>query len=294
MTRELKLSLILGFSLVLIVTVLISDYLSKARTSRLDGTSPTPPVAIVPPKVEDLIPAGQLGAEPRRIADAGTTSSEVIPASNAKPAKNEYQPVVFGPGGVPTGRDAQLKGQANGKVNGLDPSGKPAETPDNQGAAPDRIHTVASGDTFYNLSKQYYRDPKFHKELMAYNGLKSDNLKIGTELKIPSIDVLTHRVTKPRMPQPLNAQADKPAMPEGDPKFALNDSGEQDGIVTPLVRVSDDDQVTMYKVKSGDTLGDIARRELGTSKRAREIQELNRGIDETRLRIGMDLKLPPR
>ena len=37
MTRELKLALIVGFALVLVVTVLISDHLSHARQTELAG-----------------------------------------------------------------------------------------------------------------------------------------------------------------------------------------------------------------------------------------------------------------
>jgi LysM repeat protein len=45
-------------------------------------------------------------------------------------------------------------------------------------------------------------------------------------------------------------------------------------------------------VKSGETLSDIARRELGTASRAQEIAELNGIDDPTKLRAGQTLKLP--
>ncbi len=47
-----------------------------------------------------------------------------------------------------------------------------------------------------------------------------------------------------------------------------------------------------YVVKSGDTLGEIARRELGASARWTEIAALNGNLDPKRLRTGMTLKLP--
>lgn len=46
-----------------------------------------------------------------------------------------------------------------------------------------------------------------------------------------------------------------------------------------------------YTVKSGDTLGSIAQRELGSTKRWKEIESLN-GVRSERLSIGMVLKLP--
>jgi len=47
-----------------------------------------------------------------------------------------------------------------------------------------------------------------------------------------------------------------------------------------------------YVVRAGDTLGEIAQRELGTFKRWTEIQRLNGGLDPAKLRSGMKLKLP--
>ena len=46
-----------------------------------------------------------------------------------------------------------------------------------------------------------------------------------------------------------------------------------------------------YVVKNGDTLGTIAQRELGSTKRWKEIEALN-GVKPERLAVGMTLKLP--
>lgn len=47
-----------------------------------------------------------------------------------------------------------------------------------------------------------------------------------------------------------------------------------------------------YVIRDGDTLGHIAQRELGSAKRAREIKELNPGLDELNLVVGAEIKLP--
>lgn len=47
-----------------------------------------------------------------------------------------------------------------------------------------------------------------------------------------------------------------------------------------------------YKVKSGDTLSQIAQDQLGSSRRWAEIQTLNGGLDPSALRVGMTLKMP--
>lgn len=47
-------------------------------------------------------------------------------------------------------------------------------------------------------------------------------------------------------------------------------------------------------VGAGETLGDISLRELGTSKRAREIADLNDIANVHQIRAGQTLRLPPR
>jgi len=47
-----------------------------------------------------------------------------------------------------------------------------------------------------------------------------------------------------------------------------------------------------YKVRTGDTLGEIAGRELGASRRWPEIVELNPGVDPRRLKVDSVLRLP--
>ena len=47
-----------------------------------------------------------------------------------------------------------------------------------------------------------------------------------------------------------------------------------------------------YTVQRGDTLGQIATRELGSSKRMSEIVALNKGLDPNHLLVGRTLVLP--
>ena len=50
----------------------------------------------------------------------------------------------------------------------------------------------------------------------------------------------------------------------------------------------------LYVVKKGDSLGEIARRELGTTRRQAEIARLNAGAAPLMLRVGQRLLMPPR
>jgi nucleoid-associated protein YgaU len=47
-----------------------------------------------------------------------------------------------------------------------------------------------------------------------------------------------------------------------------------------------------YRIKGGDTLGQISLDQLGTSKRWREIVELNPGLNENKLYVGKEILLP--
>lgn len=49
-----------------------------------------------------------------------------------------------------------------------------------------------------------------------------------------------------------------------------------------------------YTIKPGDTLSEIAMRELGTWRRQKEILKLNPGLDPNTLRVGQQITMPPK
>ncbi|MFW6107676.1 MAG: LysM peptidoglycan-binding domain-containing protein [bacterium] len=53
-------------------------------------------------------------------------------------------------------------------------------------------------------------------------------------------------------------------------------------------------QIWVYTVKRGDTLSEIAERELGRTRRYTEVAELNHLAKPYRIRVGQKLKMPPR
>ena len=77
MTREHKLALIVGFSLVLVVGVLISDHFSKARTARVDSR----PAAASP----QLAPTPTVGLQ-----------TQMPPARPETPHQDAFTPVLAG------------------------------------------------------------------------------------------------------------------------------------------------------------------------------------------------------
>lgn len=148
-TRELKLALIVGFLLVLVVTILISDHLSKARTSRL-ATDLDPRSSLVgattPITAEELAggrpPANIL--EAARVADAGLPPTGPIVAPAA--------PQAAAPSGVAS---------TNPPVTRIADESQPAPVEFVQGRAsdgrPDGVRTAKSsslGDAIDSLTTQ--------------------------------------------------------------------------------------------------------------------------------------------
>lgn len=332
MTRELKLSLILGFSLVLIVTVLISDYLSKARTSRLDGTPPAAPVAAMPPSREELLSKQQ--AEEERLALAESreaTRTRFDPTGGAAPTSPKgFQKNTDSGKSEPRKADNsefkpeqinQGTRQPSRVADGSTPP-KAGSTEQIPGAAPERTHTIAEGDSFYQLAQKYYKDRSLSKQLALYNGIKPEALKVGATIKIPSVEVLTGKVAKSSpLPSSRNAMGPdsqdreliqvasnegvqiEPLMkPDGlKPEGADQGKKQSPSAVDPKKadpkadpKASTKGGARTYTVKKGDTPGHIAARELGSSKRASEIIDLNSGLisDEYGLKVGMVIKLP--
>ena len=50
----------------------------------------------------------------------------------------------------------------------------------------DRVHTVARGDTLYEIAKAYLGDGSRYRDIKTLNGLTSNTIYVGMELKIPN------------------------------------------------------------------------------------------------------------
>lgn len=60
----------------------------------------------------------------------------------------------------------------------------------------------------------------------------------------------------------------------------------------PVVGAAPGETGRSYTVRTGDTLSEIAQRELGSSRRWREIVAANPGLDPAKLRVGRTLRIP--
>ena len=271
MTRETKLSILIGVSLVLVVAILISDHFSTANNAELaaelDPLDPgaettgvayemeAPPV-IVQDETGRFVPFESIAANNEPIEAERSTLSEL-----AQSLQDEFE--MFRENGVPAA--AQTDTTENPRaalpprnlLEDAEPEPKPTTT------APEQTHTVREGDTLWSIAQRYYGNGALHADLTKFNGLPAGSaLEVGQKLRIPA---------RSGLGQP----APKPAASPG-PKGG--------------------DGYKVYTVQAGDTLSQIAQRECGSVSKMYDIRDAQgRSIgepDDFVLRVGMTLRLP--
>ncbi len=327
-TREQKLALIVGFSLILFVGVLISDHLSSARKAAIAKVEPeTAPVSPVPMTLAAAQPVERPTQPPTPIIDASTPANPPVTTAGIQPQPEtgngmvseplrQDDRIASGPSGL-GGNDSNLAREVEavgGKlVKGPDgstsiifppvaPSPTPVPEPRREASNPLRTspititpvgnieslktHAVASGESLYLIAAKYYGNGNMWKELAKFNGMdKSGAVRVGMKIKVPSQEVLLGRTivnNAPTVTDSIKLIKPAPTAPSTKEAGPVKPAGSKPGKV----------QLASYTVKRGDTLGDISKRTLGTSKRWEEILELNQLEDEDDLKPGAVLKLP--
>jgi nucleoid-associated protein YgaU len=143
----------------------------------------------------------------------------------------------------------------------------------------DKTHTIAENESLYAISKRYYGTGNLWRQLAAANaGRVSENgsARVGTKILIPSRDSLLGKTDATRSAKTESKPATKPEV-KPEPK---------------AVAKASDAKARSYTVRPGDSLGRIAARELGSSKRLGEIAALNKMDPDDDLLVGAILKLP--
>lgn len=333
-TREHKLALIIGFSLILLVAILISDHLSRARRSRVDEVRPTEALLAegVRAVVEPLAPVGGPAAheslpvddpiqDPMQDPTRGSASA-ATPAPEASSSALAAGPPITAPvgpspaPGADPRKDTGLRGLIADAGGTIEPGAIPlivlpsAGSPPAAGApaggsatsrmadtskttlplppveeAP-RFHAVQKGETLYKIAEKYYGSGSSWKRLAEHNkGLVGANgaVREGVRIMIPAGGAMA------RKPGAAPAGAAPPARTPGTdakkPK-ALPAKPAEVRIASGAVRTK------TYTIRKDDTLSDISRKTLGTSRRWREFLDLN-GLDEDELLTpGTVLKVP--
>jgi nucleoid-associated protein YgaU len=254
-TRELKLALIVGFSLVLIVTVLISDHLSKARQLALVRPEADTP-RLVPSIPADLAYAPVtpvLGSEPiappQVPSDSGARRAQGDPTpESAVPELPGFTPVNIGQGQRAAASD-------------LSTSPKPAIQEPQPEPIIERIYVVKENDSLYQIAGKVYGNGGSWTKIAQLNSIKPEQLKVGMRLRIPN--------------DAPHATLSAPAAA----RIAMNETAPRSKVQT-------------YKVQPGDTLTGISRKLLGTPARTGDIRKINQLDDEDSLTVGDTLKIP--
>jgi nucleoid-associated protein YgaU len=238
-----------------------------------------------------LAPKSKSGDEPAKTSDPVATTTVSPDPFAPLPGDLGYGPssgsAAFGPGSFgtsgfpPAPTTAFGNGTGSGAATGFPPAGTggfgPTTVPPATGfgpgtgvsslnppvntletapaaAASTTEHVVVAGETLGDISLKYYKTSKQWKRIVDANpGLDPRTVKVGQKLKIV--------LDQPAATAPGTAPVAGP--------------GER-----------------TYTIKSNDSLYGIAKRELGSGARWKEIQGLNPGLDHNDLKVGKVIKLP--
>ena len=244
MTRENKLALVIGFGLMLFVGILVSDHFAAQRFD----------------------PAAVTQAEP-----AAPDQSVQLEAVGVVALEDAPQPPTGAPdlvtGGSSSHPDA-MAGDASTAVAGIDPAPAPlaVEVAVADGT-PVRFHKVQQGDNYWKIAKAEYGDGSLAEKLQEYNKAVAPDaarLKLGSELRIPAIDVL-----RPGAAAAVASAAVPSPAPAAETKVAAR----------------------TYKVQKGDTPYAIARKQ---GVKVAELLQQNGIKDPSGLKPGQTIRIPVR
>lgn len=285
MTRENKLALIIGFSLLLVVAVLLADHLSPAQQERLatlDARFDADPAINLPagsgeeamrqfargdetPRSNNGVPQVSLIDPPIGAVQTELTIDEAINDASRFEGGDVSQRTQFGP--IPPEEPA------------TDPlvMGRPVTGPESTSSLPvshgnAEAYTVKQRDTLYGLCKRFYGDGALYVKLAKFNeGIVPANgwIREGMTIWIPSRNALDGRADSTPARTPTKPQAQPPAKAV---------------------------KTVNYTIKENDRLWDIAKDHLGKGTRWQEIVDLNKDVIKNPdvLPIGKTIRLPAR
>ena len=125
-------------------------------------------------------------------------------------------------------------------------------------------HTVTGGDTWWSIAERAYGDGRLYKPLFAWNRAIDPRVSLapGTRLEVPPINALATAHAR-LLPSDLAAAV-------GPAEIVQTSATELPG----QANLVPDGQTIV--VREGDTLISIAREQLGSSSRWRELYDANR------------------
>ncbi|MEO1584493.1 MAG: LysM domain-containing protein [Planctomycetota bacterium] len=299
MTREQKLGLIAGFTVVLLFGVLLADHLSRARAEPLLASDPVDEPLVIPAlETPSRLGASALPSRPRisvvspeRLVEPSVDPSGVGGAVAGGPAVlgggRGVAAAEIDTGGLTGGLSSVFEpvlprsGRSAGGVSGGErvvlpgfvPVSEPGSRSDRTTAARGRTHEVRSGESLFAISARYYGNGHLWRELARHNAGRvgaDGGVDVGVVLTIPVRARLDGAVAGAGV---------------GTAAGAVGSGGVGSGGVGS-------GGVKSYTVRAGDTLSEISQRLLGTTRRMDELIDLNRDLirDADDIRVGMSLR----
>lgn len=326
-TRENKLALIVGFSVILVVGVLVSDHFSKARQDQLReindeeigsvgversrGFTPieplvsdeATPIATRPETTNRSTSApppwhgprstnrGLLGGalDARNSETQRSTPRQAPQSSEVASSEREQRPLHESPLLIQQGQPTPIASRdtsTNGFNRLIDrgtlipltqptsvATGSPRTVSEPLPQTPEAWeYHVRKNDSLYSIAQEHLGSGRRWQEIRDLNKDRLPNdsvLRIGLRLRMP---------TDAKRPDQINST----------PPRRLADTK------TPAKSPEKKTGTREYTIESGDTLGQISQRLLGTVKRMDEILKLNADqiSDANEIRQGMTLKIP--
>lgn len=230
---------------------------SKTRTAQVE----TRPVAVTNTRGRN-INSNRLRVGERRnqtATPANNRRNHDLTSGNSgtNTVKRKTQPAVVEPSPLKVASDLVVT-QASKFMNKLKPAVTRKLT-----SAKAATWTVKSGETLSEISQEALGSASLWRKIAAANpSVDPNRLSVGTELVLPTGAALA-----------VSAKPTTKKVAAFKPRAATSAGGS-------------------YTVQSGDVLSMIAQRELGSSKRWREIVSLNPSVDPNRLAVGTQLVLP--
>jgi nucleoid-associated protein YgaU len=138
-------------------------------------------------------------------------------------------------------------------------------------------------------------------KLARFNGITDENglVQLGQSITLPPREQLLGKPagkSTPDLVSPSPGSAPPVGRPRGPgrpgaSRTELASAAPAGGALKKTLATNE--PVVTYTVKKGETLGEIARRTLGSSKRWPELAEFNKLEDEDNIAAGTVLKVPP-
>jgi len=267
MTRENKLALIIGFALVLVVGILVSDHFSAAA---VQGSA-------------DLLVDEENGAGTTRVAGDAFTPVPVNGRSQGSDGIRLIpQPSASNGTHLDHHDDSQPRYLDNPDLQAVRPQEEPPMTTvgGEQGYT---WYVVKAGESLSKICEREYGDMNLWPRLVAHNADRisdPNSVPQGVTIRIPSLEVLLGAAASAPASQPA---ADRPA-----------DTPAQARPPAPPASEQPQQKYITYTIKAGDSLTTIAQKHLGSARRYLELYNLNKDViaNPDRVIEGTKIRIP--